>query len=186
MSGEQPTRRLTPAQLYGWDYGDTKSRLVGVDSNGSLQVTVSPSGTQDVRALATSTIQIVASTVDVRVLGDSSIQVVAGTIDVRTLSSSTVQSQFFRTTTLNTGTIIQIGTTASTILAQNTSRHYAMVGLRNNEVMLGFGRAPSTHDYDFRLQANDTFEINEINLWQGNLQCIANNASGGTLEIVEW
>ncbi len=248
MTGVQPTRRLPPSQIYGCDYGGTKSILIGVDSSGSIQASVAPSGTQDVRAIGTSTVvlagtgstvqvvgifagtqdvrtlntstvQIQAGTIDVRSITSSTVQVggVAGTVDVRTvtgstvqigsqptmagtqdvslgnstidiraISSSTVQATYHKSTAATGGTIIQIGTTAATILAQNTSRQYAMLGLRNNEVMFGFGRVPSTLDYDFRLRQDDVYEINPLNQWQGNIQAIANAAAGGTLELVEW
>ena len=103
MTGEQPTRRLPPSQIYGWDYGGTKSLLIGVDSSGSIQASVAPSGTQDVRAIGTSTVvlagtgstvQVVgifAGTQDVRTLNTSTVQIQAGTIDVRSITSSTVQ-----------------------------------------------------------------------------------------------
>ena len=72
-----------PVEMFG--HSGSSLNVAG----GTIQVNTElfAGGTLDVRALATSTVQIQAGTLDVRQLGDSTVQAVTGTVDAAILSS---------------------------------------------------------------------------------------------------
>ena len=87
--------------------------------------------------------------------------------------------------TTNAGTCLNYSTSASTILASNAARNYGKIrNFSNATVFLGFGRVPSTINFDTFLNQNDSYEINSTNLWTGDINSIG--SSSGTISVLSW
>jgi hypothetical protein len=79
-----------------------------------------------------------------------------------------------------------VGTTASTVLAANAGRLYAILfnhSSSNNTIYLGLGYTPTTTT-GIPVRRGAAYEINAENLFRGAIEAIADNASA-SLHIVE-
>lgn len=87
--------------------------------------------------------------------------------------------------TATSGTCLNYTTSASTALASAVGRQYSL--LRNassNTVYMGFGRVPSTINFDTFLNQNDAYESNASNIWTGDINIIGSNT--GTISVLSW
>lgn len=87
--------------------------------------------------------------------------------------------------TTNSGTCINYDVSSSTILASNVARNYGLIRNYSPQIVyLGYGRSPSTINFDMFLLQYESYEINSSKLFTGNIQAIGDGA--GTITVLEY
>lgn len=85
----------------------------------------------------------------------------------------------------SSGTCLNYSTSASTILAANSSRNYALLrNVSSGTIYLGLGRTPSTINFDTFLNQYDSLKIDSSGLFTGYIQGIG--SASGTISILQW
>jgi len=127
------------------------------------------------------------STVPVSFPVSSTIQAEWTSTQPVTISTTSTYPVTFKiaSASVTTSTAFNVTTTAATLVAANSDRIF--LGIRNlgsNVVLLRHGAPPSTTAYDLYLNTDDYYEINQMNLFTGNIQIIASTLTS-TVTVIE-